>query len=104
MASPVAGALRMPQTLWPAATYTPAISRKWLKARRSRYLREIDEIASLSKRPGAYFLNVDYEWGCTTAAKPATAQGRLIAQGYEADGPATQPLEISTHAERPIAE
>lgn len=49
-----------------------AISRSWLKARQSRYLDEIDEISSLSKRPGAYFLNVHYEWGCTTAAKPAT--------------------------------
>ena len=57
-----------------------AISRSWLKARHSRYLREIDEIAGLSKRPGAYFLNVDYEWGCTTAAKPAadSATARLL--------------------------
>jgi hypothetical protein len=31
----------------------------------------LDELASLSTRPGAYFLNVHYEWGCTTAAKPA---------------------------------
>jgi hypothetical protein len=48
-----------------------AISRRWLKARHSPYLPEIDEIAALGKRPGAYFLNVHYEWGCTTAAKPA---------------------------------
>ena len=48
------------------------ISRSWLKARQSRYPGEIDEIASLSKRPGAYFLNVDYKRGCRTAAKPAT--------------------------------
>jgi hypothetical protein len=48
-----------------------AISRRWLKARGSAYVREMDEIASLSKRPGAYYLNVDYEWGCTTAAKLA---------------------------------
>jgi hypothetical protein len=47
------------------------ISRRWLKARNSPYLPEIDEIAALSNRPGAYFFNVDYEWGCTTAAKPA---------------------------------
>lgn len=47
------------------------VSRAWLNARHSPYLREIDEIASLSKRPGAYFLNVNYEWGCTAAAKPA---------------------------------
>jgi hypothetical protein len=48
-----------------------ALSRHWLKARNSAYLPEIDEIAALSNRPGAYFFNVDYEWGCTTAAKPA---------------------------------
>jgi hypothetical protein len=48
-----------------------AISRRWLSARQSRYLPELDEIASLSTRPGAYFLNVHYEWGCTSAAKPA---------------------------------
>jgi hypothetical protein len=44
-----------------------AISRRWLKARASPYLPEIDEVAALSKRPGAYYFNVDYEWGCTTA-------------------------------------
>jgi hypothetical protein len=48
-----------------------AISRRWLSVRQSPYLAELDELASLSKRPGAYFLNVHYEWGCTTAAKPA---------------------------------
>jgi hypothetical protein len=52
-----------------------AVTRRWLKARQSPYLPEIDEIAGLAQRPGAYFLNVHYEWGCTTAAKPATAGG-----------------------------
>src|SRR5262245_22773470 len=54
-----------------ALRVSDAISRRWLKARHSPYLSEIDEIAALSKRPGAYFFNVHYEWGCTTAAKPA---------------------------------
>ena len=48
-----------------------AVSRRWLEARHSPYLPEIEQIAALSKRPGPYFFNVDYEWGCTTAAKPA---------------------------------
>jgi hypothetical protein len=48
-----------------------AISRRWLCARNSPYLAELDALANLSTRPGAYFLNVHYEWGCTTAAKPA---------------------------------
>lgn len=47
------------------------ISRNWLVTHQSRYLAELDAIADLSKRPGAYFLNVNYEWGCTTAAKPS---------------------------------
>ena len=47
-----------------------AISRRWLSAQHSPYLPELDQLASLSTRPGAYFLNVHYEWGCTTAAKP----------------------------------
>lgn len=57
-----------------------AVTRRWLRARRSPYLREIEEIAMLSQRPGAYFLNGHYEWGCTTAAKPAVdgATARLL--------------------------
>lgn len=48
-----------------------SISRRWLSARTSPYLAELDALAALSSRPGAYFLNVHYEWGCTSAAKPA---------------------------------
>jgi hypothetical protein len=48
-----------------------AISRRCLSAHQSPYLPELDQLASLSTRPGAYFLNLHYEWGCTTAAKPA---------------------------------
>jgi hypothetical protein len=47
------------------------LSRKWLLKQRSPYLEEIETLANRSKRPGAYFLNVNYEWGCTTAAKPS---------------------------------
>jgi hypothetical protein len=47
------------------------ISRRWLSAQQSPYLPELDQLASASTRPGAYFLNVHYEWGCTTAAKPS---------------------------------
>lgn len=47
------------------------ISRNWLVKNQSPYLAELDAIADLSKRPGTYFLNVNYEWGCTTAAKPS---------------------------------
>jgi hypothetical protein len=47
------------------------VSRTWLRTHRSPYLEEIEALAKRSKRPGAYFLNVNYEWGCTTAAKPS---------------------------------
>jgi len=50
---------------------TDRVSRMWLKTHRSPHLEEIEALANRSKRPGAYFLNVNYEWGCTTAAKPS---------------------------------
>lgn len=56
------------------------ISRHWLKRWNSPHLAELDEIAAAVGRPGAYFFSVNYEWGCTTAAKPAPDQktARLI--------------------------
>lgn len=47
------------------------ISRYWLQRWNSPHLAEIDAIAEAVGRPGAYFFSVNYEWGCTTAAKPA---------------------------------
>ena len=47
------------------------VSRTWLITHRSPYLQEIEALANRSQRPGAYFLNANYEWGCTTAAKPS---------------------------------
>ncbi|MEZ5774800.1 MAG: hypothetical protein R3D33_08890 [Hyphomicrobiaceae bacterium] len=46
------------------------ISRAWLRRTRNPYLAEIDEVARLLGRPGAYFFNVHYEWGCTSGVKP----------------------------------
>jgi hypothetical protein len=48
-----------------------AISRRWLERWHETYLDEIDRISARVARPGAYFLNVSYEWGCTTAAGPS---------------------------------
>ena len=45
------------------------IARRWLAERNSPYLAELDELAALSRRPGVYYMNINYEWGCTTAAK-----------------------------------
>ena len=46
------------------------LSRRWLVRNGSRYLAELDALAVLSRAPGLYYLNVHYEWGCTTAIKP----------------------------------
>lgn len=56
------------------------ISRQWLVRWNSPHLAEIDAIAEAVGRPGTYFFSVNYEWGCTTAAKPAPdhATARLV--------------------------
>jgi hypothetical protein len=48
-----------------------ALSRHWLHRVRHPYLADIDDIARRVGRPGTYYFNVHYEWGCTSAAKPA---------------------------------
>lgn len=57
-----------------------AASRRWLRARRYPYLDEIDEVARHVARPGCYYFNLGYEWGCTCAARPAPsgASARLV--------------------------
>ncbi|MCU0839852.1 MAG: hypothetical protein MUE49_14200, partial [Rhodospirillales bacterium] len=54
-----------------AISMADAVSRRWLKRWHEPYLAEIDRIAARMGRPGAYFLNVSYEWGCTASAMPA---------------------------------
>lgn len=48
-----------------------AVSRRWLDKWNHTHLAEIDRIAERLGRPGAYFLSVNYEWGCTTGVRPA---------------------------------
>src|SRR5215469_14672551 len=48
-----------------------AVSRRWLERRHPLYLEEIDRISARIARPGAYFLNLSYEWGCTSSAGPS---------------------------------
>jgi hypothetical protein len=48
-----------------------AISRRWLAKQDSAHLAEIDAVARRLARPGAYFLSVNYEWGCTCRVAPA---------------------------------
>lgn len=48
-----------------------SISRRWLAKWNNAHLTEIDAIAKRLGRPGAYFLSVNYEWGCTCRVSPA---------------------------------
>lgn len=56
------------------------ISRRWLAKWNNAHLTEIDAIARKLGRPGAYFLSVNYEWGCTcrVAQSPDGSGARLI--------------------------
>lgn len=48
-----------------------AVSRRWIARQRHSNLEEMDAIARRLARPGAYFLSVNYEWGCTVAVAPS---------------------------------
>jgi len=48
-----------------------AVSRRWLAKQDSVHLDEIDAIAARLGRPGAYFLSINYEWGCTCRVGPS---------------------------------
>ncbi|MFA5955055.1 hypothetical protein [Hyphomicrobium sp.] len=56
------------------------VSRAWLVRSNNGYLPEIDAIADVLGRPGAYFFSINYEWGCTCRAAPSPDGGsaRLI--------------------------
>ena len=52
-----------------------AISRRWLVKSGHAALDEIDTIAAKVGRPGAYFLSVNYEWGCTVGVRASGDEG-----------------------------
>lgn len=56
------------------------VSRRWLAKWENAHLAEIDAIAARLKRPGAYFLSVNYEWACTCRVAPAPGRrsARLV--------------------------
>lgn len=64
-----------------AATYPDLLlrwgdrrSQAWLKAQDNPFLSEIDRIAAAQGgRPGAYMLNLSYEWSCTAGVAPRQA-------------------------------
>ena len=47
------------------------ISRRWLARTGNAQLAEIDAIARHINRPGAHFMSVNYEWGCTVRVGPS---------------------------------
>ncbi|MGH6814594.1 MAG: hypothetical protein ACREC6_02710 [Hyphomicrobiaceae bacterium] len=67
----------VPRSLLKAAD---AVSRRWLVHSRNPHLRVMDAIAARLGRSGAYYLNVNYEWGCTAGLKvcPERKTARLV--------------------------
>src|SRR5262245_61963941 len=57
-----------------------SLSRRWLVKARNPHLAEIDAIAACIGRPGAHYLNLSYEWGCTVGLKvcPERKTPRLL--------------------------
>lgn len=56
------------------------LSRRWLERNGSNYLAEIDALAKRSRAPGLYYLNVHYEWGCTSAARSGPNRSSPVLQ------------------------
>lgn len=56
------------------------VSRRWLAKWSNPHLPEIDAVAKLLNRPGAYFFSINYEWGCTCQVAPSPGRGsaRLV--------------------------
>ena len=53
-----------------AAPIADRLSRRWLERQKNPYLGEIRHVAHRLGRPGVYFLNIVYEWACSTSAAP----------------------------------
>jgi hypothetical protein len=53
-----------------AACLADQISRRWLERQANPYRGEIAHIAEQFSRRGVYFLNIVYEWACSTSAAP----------------------------------
>lgn len=64
----VAASKRYPTALLKALD---RVSRAWLVRWNNSHLAEIDEIARILGRPGAYFFAVNYEWACTCRVGPS---------------------------------
>ncbi|MFY0610763.1 MAG: hypothetical protein JXQ99_04485 [Hyphomicrobiaceae bacterium] len=54
------------------------ISRRWLIKSGNVHLTEIDAIAASLNQPGAHYLSVNYEWGCTVVVRAAGQYPELV--------------------------
>ncbi|MCH7832605.1 MAG: hypothetical protein IIC55_07000 [Proteobacteria bacterium] len=55
---------------WTAFRIGDRLSRRWLEKSDNPYRAEITEVAERLGRPGAYLLNLSYEWTCTAGVGP----------------------------------
>jgi hypothetical protein len=64
----------------PFVAIADRLSKRWLARNSSPYRGEIAAIARMLGRPGGYFLNVSFEWSCTSgvARDPAGTGMRLL--------------------------
>jgi hypothetical protein len=69
----VAQALAAHPLLPLAARLGDRVSRRWLERQADPYLAEIRHVAERLARPGAYFLNIIYEWACSSSVAPDPA-------------------------------
>lgn len=54
------------------------LSRSWLQRSDNPFLAEIDAINTRLDAPGVYFLNVNYEWGCTSSVTTGPDDSGLL--------------------------
>jgi hypothetical protein len=77
---PACSRRRKPPIAVPFIHIADRISRRWLDRTANPHAAKIAAVGRHLARPGAHFLNLSYEWGCTTAvaADPAAPGQRLI--------------------------
>jgi hypothetical protein len=78
-------------------------SRKWLEHNRNPYLGEISAMADMLGRSGVYFLNVCFEWGCTSGVWD-TQDGPLLRRVLDWPFPALGEYVVVAHQSGPAGE
>lgn len=66
-----------------AAAAGDRVARRWLAKGDPAALDEIDRVAAIMGRPGAYFLNASYDFGCSTVAAPGPGGGALLTRALD---------------------